>query len=426
VAKVTRDSFDVLIVGGGPAGMAAASAASGVRIGIVDENATLGGQIWRGHTLTATDRIAAKWYRDVRSKNVVLLAGLRVFDQPHPGVLAAEGPDGLWELQFRKLILATGARERFLPFPGWTLRNVIGAGGLQAMVKSGLPIAGKQILIAGTGPLLLAVASFLRRKGASIVAICEQAPFNHLLRFSLQLLNEPGKLLQGLHYRQQAGWFRYHSGWWAVAAHGERKVESVTVSDGHKVRDLLCDYFACGFHLVPNIELPAVLGCRIENNCVAVDAFQQTSVAGVYCAGESTSIGGLDKSLLEGQIAGFASTGRTDACRPLIRKQVKLRRFAAALEHAFALRAELRSLPQADTLVCRCEDVNFGAIKDHTSWRSAKLHTRCGMGPCQGRICGAAAEFLLGWNTESVRPPMLPVRYGTIVAESRAQEIPST
>jgi D-hydroxyproline dehydrogenase subunit alpha len=425
VAKVTRETFDVLIVGGGPAGMAAASAASGGRIGIVDENATLGGQIWRGHTLTA-DRIAAKWYRHVRDKNIALLAGLRVFDQPHPGVLAAEGPDGLWELQFRKLILATGARERFLPFPGWTLRNVMGAGGLQAMVKSGLPIAGRRVLIAGTGPLLLAVASFLSKKQARIVGICEQASFDHLRRFSLQLFSEPRKLLEGLRYRQQAGWSRFHAGSWPVAAHGERKVESVTVSDGHNVRTLPCDYFACGFHLVPNIELPALLGCRIEDGYAAVDAFQQTSVADIYCAGEPTGIGGLDQSLVEGQIAGFASSGRMDACGPLIRKQVKLRRFAAALEHAFALRTELRSLPQADTLVCRCEDVNFGAMKEHSSWRSAKLHTRCGMGQCQGRICGAAAEFLLGWNADSVRPPVLPVRYGTIAAESREQEMAST
>lgn len=424
MAKVTRETFDVLIVGGGPAGMAASSA-SGGRIGIVDENATLGGQIWRGHTLTA-DRIAVKWYRDVKDRNIVLLPGLRVFDQPYPGVLAAEGPDGLWELRFRKLILATGARERFLPFPGWTLRNAMGAGGLQAMVKSGLPIAGKRVLIAGTGPLLLAVASFLRKNEARIVDVCEQASLDRLLQFSLQLLSEPGKLIQGLRYRQEAGWLRYHAGWWPVTAHGDRKVESVTVSDGHNVRNLPCDYFACGFHLVPNIELPALLGCRIENGCVAVDAFQQTSVADVYCAGEPTGIGGLDQSLIEGQIAGYASTGRKDACGPLIRKKAKLRRFTMALEHAFALRPELLSLPQADTLVCRCEDVNFGAMKEHASWRSAKLHTRCGMGPCQGRICGAAAEFLLGWNADSVRPPVLPVRYGTIAAESREQEIPST
>lgn len=405
--------------------MAAAWVASGDRIGIVDENATLGGQIWRGHTLTS-DRIAEKWYRDVRDKNIALLAGLRVFDQPHPGELAAEGPDSLWELKFRKLILATGARERFLPFPGWTLRNVMGAGGLQAMVKSGLPIAGKRVLIAGTGPLLLAIASFLRKNEARIVDVCEQASLDRLLQFSLQLLSEPGKLIQGLRYRHQAGWFRYHAGWWPVTAHGQRKVESVTVSDGHNVRTLTCDYFACGFHLVPNIELPALLGCRIENGCVAVDAFQQTSVADVYCAGEPTGIGGLDQSLLEGQIAGLASSGRMDACGPLIRKKAKLRRFTMALEHAFALRPELLSLPQADTLLCRCEDVNFGAMKEHTSWRSAKLHTRCGMGPCQGRICGAAAEFLLGWNADSVRPPVLPVRYGTIAAESREQEIPSS
>ncbi len=110
---------------------------------------------------------------------------MRVFHQPEAGVLLAEGIDDIHELHYDKLIVATGARERFLPFPGWTLPNVMGAGGLQAMVKCGLPIHGKRVIVAGTGPLLLAVAAYLRKHGAQILMICEQASVTALGSFRL-------------------------------------------------------------------------------------------------------------------------------------------------------------------------------------------------------------------------------------------------
>jgi D-hydroxyproline dehydrogenase subunit alpha len=420
--------FDVVIVGGGPAGMAAAGiAAEGHRVAIVDENFGLGGQIWRGQsaassTENAAGRAITEWYRRAQEKEITHLAGLRVFASPRPGILHAEGPEGLCELRYSKLILATGARERFLPFPGWTLRNVMGAGGLQAMVKSGLPIAGKRVVIAGSGPLLLAVAAYLHQRRAEIVAICEQTSLGRLAGFSLQLLGDPQKLQQGVQYRWQLRKTVYRAGWWPVEAHGNGRVESVVISNGVVTRELSCDYLACGYHLVPNTELPALMGCEIKNGSVAVDALQQTSVSNVLCAGESTGIGGLEKSLIEGEIAGLASTGRAKQAQPLLRKKEKLLRFAAAMDRTFALRSELRHLPTSDTLVCRCEDVSFERMREHDCWRSAKLHTRCGMGACQGRVCGAAAEFLFGWNADSVRPPVLPVRYGTIAAVSAAQE----
>ncbi len=157
MSRVGGRRFDILVVGGGPAGMAAAAHAAehGQRVGIVDDNAALGGQIWRGQSEPA----ASKWAERLRSSGVTVLCG-RVFQQPDPCTLLAEGEDILHELRYEKLILATGARERFLPFSGWTLPNVMGAGGLQAMVKSGLPIQGKRVVVAGTGPLLLAVAAY--------------------------------------------------------------------------------------------------------------------------------------------------------------------------------------------------------------------------------------------------------------------------
>ena len=146
---------------------AARAAECGARVGIVDDNPTLGGQIWRGESGEAQEKQeAAVWRKAVLAAGVSTFCGTRVFHQSRPGVLIAEHDDDLHVLGYRTLILATGARERFLPFPGWTLPNVMGAGGLQAMVKSGLPIRGKRVVVAGTGPLLLAVAAYLRQHGA--------------------------------------------------------------------------------------------------------------------------------------------------------------------------------------------------------------------------------------------------------------------
>src|SRR5436305_2228543 len=137
---------------------------------------------------------AAMWYQLLRNAGVPELCRERIFDQPQPGILLAESPNGIRELHYRTLILATGARERFLPFPGWTLPNVMGAGGLQAMVKGGLPICGKRVVVAGTGPLLLAVAAYLRKHGAEILMICEQASWSSLARFGSALIAWPLKV----------------------------------------------------------------------------------------------------------------------------------------------------------------------------------------------------------------------------------------
>jgi NADPH-dependent 2,4-dienoyl-CoA reductase/sulfur reductase-like enzyme len=204
---------------------------------------------------------------------------------------------------------------------------------------------------------------------------------------------------------------RYITSCWPVSAQGREKLESVTLRRaGARTWTEACDYLACGFGLIPNVELAALLGCRLSRTGVEVDEQQQTSVVGVYAAGEATGIGGLELSLVEGEIAGYTAGGNTDRAKSLFGARTKHRRFADALDRAFALRAELRGLPQAGTMVCRCEDVSLERLQSCSNWREAKLHTRCGMGPCQGRICGGAVEFLLGWQSESVRPPVFPVQ----------------
>jgi D-hydroxyproline dehydrogenase subunit alpha len=418
------DHYDILVIGAGPAGVAAAvsAAGSGLRVGLIDDNPAPGGQIWRGGAAVSPSPEAAKWFAGLINSPVIRLHGWRVFDAPQNGTLRAERTGECTEFSYKKLILTTGARERFLPFPGWTLPNVMGAGALDALVKSGLPVEGKRIVVAGTGPLLLAVGAHFAKHGATVAAICEQASLGNLLRFGAGLWREPAKLLQGLGYRTKTMSSGFHTGCWPVAATGKDKLGSVTLSNGSKQWEIACDYLACGFHLVPNIELPSLLRCRIADGFVEVDELQQTSVEDIYCAGEPTGIGGVELSLLEGQIAGLAAAAKAGEAVHLAQRRKKMQWFVAELQKAFTLRPELLSLASGETLVCRCEDVPFDALRVCTSWREAKLHTRCGMGPCQGRICGAATEFLFGWSADSVRPPVFPALLSSLAHASQITE----
>ncbi len=416
------EHFDILVVGAGPAGIAAAvnAAAAGRRVGLVDDNPSPGGQIWRSGAPLPT--AARRWFARLDASSLIRLQGWHIFDSPHRGVLRAERGSEWRDLHYEHLILATGARERFLPFPGWTLPNVMGAGGLDAMVRGGLPIAGKRVVVAGTGPLLLAVAAQVSRRGARVVAVCEQAPLRRFMPFAAVLLSQPGKMLQGIAYGMASCRARFHAGCWPVAAHGSEKLESVTLQRDSKTWNIPCDFLACGYHLVPNLELPALVGCRIEDGFVATDMLQRTSVAGVFCAGEPTGIGGVEVALLEGEIAGLAAAGRTAEAEKLIQHRKRQQGFVHALRAASVLDPQLRKLASDATLVCRCEDVPLGLLRDHANWRDARLHTRCGMGPCQGRICGAAAEFLFGWSTapspSAIRPPLFPARVSSLSASA--------
>jgi NADPH-dependent 2,4-dienoyl-CoA reductase/sulfur reductase-like enzyme len=398
---------DVVVIGAGPAGLAAAARAveSGASVAMVDDNPRPGGQIWRASAYPKP------WLRE----QVEWIAGARVFAAPAPATLALETFHGEREIAYKNLVLATGARERFLPFPGWTLPNVMGAGGLQALAKSGLPVDGKKVLVAGSGPLLLAVAKYLRDHGADVKLIAEQADSGALFRFGIGLIAKPAKLAQAVGLRAGLLGVRYLTGCWPISAQGSEKLESVTVRRGTRTWTEACDYLACGFGLVPNLEIASLLGCAMGESGVAVEDFQQSSVPGVYCAGEITGIGGLDLALVEGEIAGYAAAGNAGAARKLFAARDSHRKFAGALERAFAPRPELRELADERTLVCRCEDVPLERVRQCSNWREAKLHTRCGMGPCQGRVCGPAVEFLLGWKAESVRPPVFAALVGSLV-----------
>jgi D-hydroxyproline dehydrogenase subunit alpha len=411
-------TFDIVVVGAGPAGLAAATAAAQQRrrVALLDENPKVGGQIWRTgvdetHSKSARERAIAKF----ETSGAQLFAGRQVVDIGVFGELRAwvDTSRRLETFAFSRLIIATGARERFLPFPGWTLPGVFGAGGLQALVRSGYSIQGRRVVVAGTGPLLLAVAAHLKQDGAEIVSILEQASFGRLAKFGATLLLNPAKVFHGLGFRAALAGVPYRTGSWVIEAEGHEKLTGVRLTNGRRTWTERCDLLACGFHLVPNTELAALLGCTIVSGVVQVDSNQQTSVNGVYCAGEPTGVAGVDAAMLQGKIAGFAAAGNHQKAVWLHSRRNAEAVFGRAMTQAFALRHELLCLAQPDTIVCRCEDVRFAELQAQASpqsgWTDAKLQTHCGMGSCQGRVCGPALEAIFEWHNSSIRSPLFPI-----------------
>jgi NADPH-dependent 2,4-dienoyl-CoA reductase/sulfur reductase-like enzyme len=203
--SLTRLEFDVAVIGAGPAGIAAATVAaeSGAATVLLDDNPAVGGQIWRGDLVAEVNKEKTHWVKRLQNSSVKLIPGAQVF---HLGAetVAAETDDAVYQIGYRRLILATGAREFFLPFPGWTLPNVVGVGGLQALIKAGLPMNGKRVVIAGTGPLLLTVADFVRARGGIVLGICEQTSWRKLALFAWELSRVPGKIQDALRLRRLA------------------------------------------------------------------------------------------------------------------------------------------------------------------------------------------------------------------------------
>ncbi|MFJ5296886.1 FAD-dependent oxidoreductase [Pseudomonas sp. NPDC088368] len=407
------DHVDLLIVGAGPAGMAAALAAApqGIRIAILDDNPLPGGQIWRdGPQAQLPARASDMRSRLQQQANIQLHSGTKVVALAGPKQLLLEDAERGWVLSYDRLILCTGARERLLPFPGWTLPGVTGAGGLQALIKGGLSVAGERIVIAGSGPLLLASADTAKKNGAEVVRIAEQASLGAVSRFAAGLWRWPNKAIQAATLASAA----YRTSAHVLEALGSGRLEAVRVQLGSRVEDVPCDRLACGFSLVPNVELGTALGCRIEDRAIAVDEWQTSSLADHFAAGECTGFGGSELALVEGKIAGLAATGQQEQARQLFAERRHWQKFADRLNHAFALDPALKQLARPDTLVCRCEDVPYSALAVHENWNTAKLNTRCGMGACQGRLCATAAQTLFGWESPLLRPPFSPARIATL------------
>jgi NADPH-dependent 2,4-dienoyl-CoA reductase/sulfur reductase-like enzyme len=246
-------SCDVLVIGAGPAGLSAAKAAAsgGAQVLVLDDNPQTGGQIWRGGPRADLPALATGLQRAVAERaNIRLITSAKVVGVLAAHTLLVETDTGALHLRWRQLILCTGARERLLPFPGWTLPGVTGAGGLQALIKGGLPVQGQRIVIAGSGPLLFAVAATARKAGAKVLLVAEQVSLARVSGFARKLPLWPSKLLQAVQLRDAA----YRTSSTVLSVQGVEQVASVAVQQGSRKISLACDRVAVGYGLLPNTK----------------------------------------------------------------------------------------------------------------------------------------------------------------------------
>ena len=414
--------IDVAVIGGGPAGIAAAVAAAeaGRSVVLIDESPRPGGQIWRHTDARALPSTAQRWLRRLAQSSVRTLSSTTLVDARRSAdafELCTSGVD-TDILRARTMVIATGARELLLPFPGWTLPGVFGVGGGQALVKAGADVRDRRVVVAGSGPLLLPVAAVLSAAGAHVTHVLEQAPTVRVLAFGAGLWRTPQRIVQAAAYRAQSARSRYRTGVWVTRADGDTsRVHEVTITNGEATQNIRCDLLCVGYGLVPSLEVARLLDCATENGRVRVDASQRTSTSGVFAAGEATGVAGVEKAILEGVAAGRAAAARKERLARVIGDLARERAFARRMDVAFRIRPEVLRLAQDDTIVCRCEDVAFGALKHYSCGREAKLHARAGMGACQGRVCGTAMQHLFGWTDTSVRPPLVAAAASTLMSD---------
>ncbi|MEU5821466.1 MULTISPECIES: FAD/NAD(P)-dependent oxidoreductase [Streptomyces] len=468
------DHADLAVVGAGPAGLAAAvtAADAGLDVLLVDAADAPGGQYYRApapglgatrpealhHGWSAFTALTARLARHRDAGRLRHLTGHQVWAATGTGedrlLHALTGPDGRdgVTLRARRLVLATGAVERQLPFPGWTLPGVVGAAGAQAMLKSGLVLPGRRVVVAGSGPLLQAVALSLTRAGAQVPALVEAAGYRAYGRAPLILAANPDRLAEGARHR--AGLARYgvrmltHRA--VTAVHGTERVEGVTVSRLDRAwrpvpgtgRRIDCDALAVGHGLVPQLDLALGLGCATRTDAdgsavLELDEDLRTTVPGVWAAGETGGIGGVRLALAEGESAALsviadAGGGPAPArVAVLRRRRRRMRGFAALMGAVHRPGPGWTGWLAPDTEVCRCEEVTAGAIRTAVDElgagdsRTAKLLTRAGMGWCQGRTCGFAVRTLAGPATDAPpgrRPLACPVPLATLARAARSED----
>jgi NADPH-dependent 2,4-dienoyl-CoA reductase/sulfur reductase-like enzyme len=451
---------DLAVIGAGPAGIAAALAARarGVRVTLVDAAPEPGGQFHRqpaaGLGARHPEALHHRWRTWERLRDGLADGSVRTLTDHHVWCVERT-PDGFTvhallgpeqeepaELHARSVLLATGGYETVLPFPGWTLPGVVTAGGAQAMLKGALVVPGRRAVVAGSGPLLLPVATGLAAAGVEVAALVESTAPGRLGRRARDLA---GKVPEGAGHavrllRHRVPVLVRHT---VLRAHGDDRLTGVTVAvlgtDGRvrpgTERDLDCDTLAVGHGMLPHTDLAESLGCRLDGLAVAVDDEQRTDVPGVWAAGETTGIGGAALALAEGHIAGCSAAARLrgtvpDPAPAALKARRQLRRAAAALDSACAPPAHWTEQLTDDTVLCRCEEVTAGAVRDALDLgagdeRTVKLLTRAGMGWCQGRMCSTAVAALAGRApTPARRPFARPVPLG-VLARHHPQEGPS-
>ena len=401
----------VVVVGAGPAGVNAAltAAKAGKDVLLIDSAPRIGGQYHRQSFRAKEIRIAHDRVRHLPDTTVWAIEGNRLHLTGSRVVTAS------------KLILATGAYDRTLPFPGWHLPGVYTAGAAQAMAKGQGIALGRNVIVAGTGPFLLPVAGSLLDLDVKVKVFEANSPSRNWLREPEALLAGRRKIAELARYAKVAPYYRERTA--VIAAHGDDRVREVTVAkldrdwNPLQTKRIPADAVCVGYGFVPQLELAVSTGCRLRNGFVDVDAEQRTSVPWIFAAGEITGIGGAELAAHEGLIAGAAAAGRppgppVDRC------------FAEALTRVYPIRDGWRGWLTDDTIICRCERVTRQKLqtatrRGATETRAIKLASRAGLGVCQGRICGATVADLLELDptTFARRPIAIPIPLSELAAK---------
>ena len=451
--------IDLAVVGAGPAGLAAAAEAAeqGLSVTLVDTFALPGGQYYKQTPPAlgkdeAPDAYAGQLLAGVDGDNVRLLTDTSVWglfpeDGPEDGghLLCLYGPPGTpRRLKARAVVLAPGAHDRPVPFPGWTLPGVMTAGAALNLVKHQHVLPGRRILLSGTGPLQLVLARHLLAGGAELAGVLDANPFPWSAW-------RQAAAVWGQWARLREGWDSYRAmqkarvgirwGQWVRRAEGEGRVERaiigpVDASPAQGAPETVeVDTICLGHGFAPAIQLSRLAGCDHTYNSVQRayaplrDEWLQTSLAGLFVAGDGAGIGGKDVARLEGQLAALGAAlvlGHAVAPERIAELRSDLARqwrFAAVLDALFPLSAHLGNLLTGDTVLCRCEEITVSQVRQAvaegaTTVSAVRMLTRAGMGRCQGRMCGSpVAELLareLGQTVEAggqatPRPPVVPV-----------------
>jgi D-hydroxyproline dehydrogenase subunit alpha len=455
---------DLVIVGAGPAGLAAAVRAGelGLSVLVADENVTAGGQYYRQQPEPfsrsgSSDPQQERGRRLIESARQV--ATLRLATS-----VWGIGQGSLWldhgsqpeQVAAPCTLLATGAYDRPTPFPGWTLPGVISAGAAQTLVKGQALRPGSRALVAGSGPFLLTVAAHLVKAGVTVTELVEATTVRESLGLLPRTAAYPGRYLELVGYLAPLAAARVHlrQGYVVAAAEGDRRLERVRLEPRRgrsgQARTVEADLLCVGYGFSASTELARLAGCELRwdrglaQPVPGYDDWQATSVAGLFVAGEACGFGGAQVAELEGQVAAIGAArylGRlsdADAARladPLRRNLRRARRFGDLLTRTFPAQRRLLDMVSDETLICRCQNVSFGpiarAVQDGArDLNEIKTSTRCGMGWCQGRICGAILPTLLHERVDpafdvstpfTTRLPLRPVR---VSAMARAASIP--
>jgi NADPH-dependent 2,4-dienoyl-CoA reductase/sulfur reductase-like enzyme/bacterioferritin-associated ferredoxin len=463
------------VVGAGPAGLSAALAAAraGAQVTLIDNYRSPGGQYYRQPAAEfkavqpeSHQREGKILWEEVTAARVELLRETTVWGAFEGNQLALYGPASPPNLQAQAIILATGAYERIAAFPGWTLPGVMTTGAVQTLLKEQRILPGRRVVLAGTGPLQLVVAAELVQAGAEVVAILEGS---RLLRKALRrplshapaLWGQWDRLSEGLRGQltlRRAG-VPFQTGWGVVAAHGQDEVAEVTIAQLDETwrpipdtpRTLACDTLCCSYGFVPAIELAQLLGARCEwrperGGFVPLrEEHMETSVPGVFAAGDGAGVGGGPLALIEGRIAGLAAAAQSsngedttailddiERLKPALRRE---RRFQQLYAGLFTPGPGLDELAGPDTIICRCEEVTRAEIGEAVrmgadTLDAVKALTRCGMGNCQSRVCGPLVAALIARETGRpraevgqfrVRPPVFPIPLTALKAVTEDQ-----